>query len=186
MTTKTILLIEDDDNDAFFVQRAMKKTGMVNPIQVACDGQEAINYLQGVGKFAQREHFPLPGLILLDLKLPFVMGLDVLKWIRQQFDLSPIVIILSSSAEEKDVAMAYRLGANGYLVKQAEVGRLEIMVKAINDFWLMQNTPPPDATAEAAPRNPSNFHAQELAGYRRSSTNQSPSRIHSTGCRSDL
>src|SRR4029077_18910272 len=102
MTTKTILLIEDDDNDAFFVRRAMKKTGMINPIQVARDGQEAIDYLQGVGKFAQGEHFPLPGLILLDLKLPFVMGLDVLKWIRQQLDLSPIVIILSSSAEEKD------------------------------------------------------------------------------------
>src|SRR5437588_11531143 len=142
MNTYTILLVEDDENDAFFVRRAFDKTGVVNPLQVVRDGKEALNDLRGEGKFAQRDNFPLPGIILLDLKLPFVMGLDVLKWIRQQSDLAPIVVILTSSAEEKDIATAYRLGANAYLVKPTEMTRLDGMVKSINDFWLMQNTAP--------------------------------------------
>jgi DNA-binding response OmpR family regulator len=146
-TTTTILLVEDDENDVFFFQRALNKAGMNNPLQVARDGQEAIDYLRGGGKFAERAKFPLPGLILLDLKLPFVMGLDVLKWVRQQSDLSPIVVILSSSRQDEDVAAAYRLGANAYLVKAPDVNKLETMVRAIKDFWLMQNTPPPGSAA---------------------------------------
>ena len=82
----TILQVEDDPNDVFFLQHAMKKMGVANPIQVASDGQQAIDYLQGAGKFADRERFPLPCLVLLDLKLPHVMGLDVLKWIRELRD----------------------------------------------------------------------------------------------------
>src|SRR5579864_5000614 len=121
MITKPILLVEDDENDVFFFQRAMSKAGMTNPVQVAGDGQEAIDYLRGAGKFADRSKFPLPELILLDLKLPFVMGLDVLRWIREQSELVPIVIILSSSREEEDIAAAYKLGANAYLVKPVEV-----------------------------------------------------------------
>ena len=141
MITKPILLVEDDENDVFFFQRAMSKAGMTNPVQVAGDGQEAIDYLRGAGKFADRSKFPLPELILLDLKLPFVMGLDVLRWIREQSELVPIVIILSSSREEDDIAAAYKLGANAYLVKPVEVNKLGEMAKAINDFWLAQNTP---------------------------------------------
>src|SRR5690349_22248738 len=141
---KTILQVEDDPNDVFLFNHAVKKVGVTNPMQVAGDGQEAIDYLSGTGKFADRADFPLPGLILLDLKLPFVMGLDVLKWIRQTPELSPIVVILSSSSDETDIASAYRLGANAYLVKPAEVSKLEGMARSINDFWLMQNTPPPN------------------------------------------
>jgi two-component system response regulator len=152
MNTKTILMVEDDENDAFFVQRAFNKTGAVNPVQVVRDGQEAIDYLQGVGKFAQRDNFPLPGIILLDLKLPFVMGLEVLKWIRQQSDLSPIVVILTSSAQEQDIATAYRLGANAYLVKPGEMTCLDGMVRSINDFWLTQNTAPPTFRSERRPQ----------------------------------
>ncbi|HXI84522.1 MAG TPA: response regulator [Verrucomicrobiae bacterium] len=143
--TRTILLVEDDENDMFFLQRAMKNAGVPNPIQIASDGQQAIDYFQGTGKFANREEFPLPYLVLLDLKLPRVMGLDVLKWIRQQPEVAAIVIILSSSKEEADVATAYRLGANGYLVKPAEASQLNDMAKSIKDFWLSQNTPPPEA-----------------------------------------
>jgi DNA-binding response OmpR family regulator len=146
-TTTTILLVEADENDVFLFQRALNKPGMNNPLQVARDGQEAIDYLRGGGKFGERAKFPLPGLILLDLKLPFVRGLDVLKWVRQQSDLSPIVVILSSSRQDDDVAEAYRLGANAYLVKAADVNKLEGMVRAINDFWLMHNTPPPRSAA---------------------------------------
>src|SRR6185436_19524760 len=137
---KTILQVEDDPNDVFLLQRAMQKAGVMNPIQVATDGQEAIEYLQGAGKFADREQFPFPSLVLLDLKLPYVMGLDVLKWIRQESGLSLVVVLLTASAEEADIASAYRLGANGFLVKPSEAHKLVDIAKAIKDFWLTHNT----------------------------------------------
>ncbi len=141
--TRTILLVEDEENDVFFMQQAMQKAGVANPIQVATDGQEAIDYFKGTGKFANREEFPLPCLVLLDLKLPHVMGLDVLKWIRKQPLVTAVVVILSSSKEEADIATAYRLGANAYLVKPPDVSKLTDLVKSIKDFWLTQNTSPP-------------------------------------------
>jgi CheY-like chemotaxis protein len=169
MTTETILLVEDDENDAFFLERAIQKIGMLNPLQHARDGQEAINYLSGIGKFSQRADFPLPGLILLDLKLPFVMGLDVLKWIRENPELSPIVVILSSSADQTDLASAYRLGANAYLVKPSEAGKLEVMVRAINDFWLLQNTAPPNCMRRCDPDSMGNHRNRSFV------TNEAPS-----------
>src|SRR5438309_108541 len=104
---KIILQIEDDPNDVFILRHAMKKAGVVNPIQVVNDGQQAIDYLKGAGSFADRERFPLPSLVLLDLKLPYVMGLDVLKWIRQQPGAAPIVVVLTASGEDADIATAY-------------------------------------------------------------------------------
>ena len=139
---KTILQIEDDSNDVFFFQRAMEKAGVANPIQVARDGQEAIDYLQGVGKFADREQFPLPALILLDLKLPLVMGLDVLKWIRQEAGLTVPIVLLTASAQESDIAAAYCLGANGFLVKPSQSSVLVDIAKAIQNFWLTHNMLP--------------------------------------------
>ena len=138
-------MVEDGEDDVFFMRQAMKKAGVVNPIQVASDGQQAIDYFQGTGRFVNRVEFPLPYLVLLDLKLPHVMGLDVLKWIRQDSEAAAIVVILSSSKEEADIATAYRLGANGYLVKPLDVDKLDDMAKSIKDFWLTQNTPPPEA-----------------------------------------
>ena len=138
----TILQVEDDPNDVFLFRHAMKRAGLENPIQVASNGQEAIDYLQGAGKFADREKFPLPCLVLLDLKLPYVMGLDVLKWIRQQPGPALIVIMLTASGEDADIAAAYRLGANAFLTKPSESRKLEDMVKAIRDFWLTFNTLP--------------------------------------------
>jgi CheY-like chemotaxis protein len=163
MIAKPILLVEDDKNDVFFFQRAMDNAGMLIPLQVAQDGQEAIDYLKGAGKFADRSEYPLPALLLLDLKLPFVMGLDVLKWIRQQSDLPLIVLILSSSQYPGDIATAYRLGANGYLVKPPEVSKLQNLAKAINDFWLIQNTSPPDCMLDHRTKIPANPSAERLA-----------------------
>ena len=139
---RPILQVEDDPNDVFFLQHAMKKAGVANPVHVATDGQQAIDYLRGVGKFADRKKFPLPCLVLLDLKLPHVMGLDVLKWIRQESGLSLVVVLLTASAEEADIASAYRLGANGFLVKPSEAHKLVDIAKAVNDFWLTHNTLP--------------------------------------------
>src|SRR4026209_282034 len=120
-----ILQVDDDPNDVFLLQHAMKKAGVANPVQVATDGQQAIDYLKGTGKFADREKFPLPCLVLLDLKLPYVMGLDVLKWIRQQPGMVVVVIKLTASAEDADISTAYRLGANAFLTKPSEASKLE-------------------------------------------------------------
>jgi CheY-like chemotaxis protein len=148
---KTILQVEDDPNDVFLLKHAMKKVGVTNPTQIASDGQLAIDYLSGAGKFADREEFPLPGLVLLDLKLPYVMGLDVLRWIREQPNTAPVVIILTASAEEEDIATAYRLGANAFLTKPSEAGKLQEIVKAIKDFWLTHNTLPRQSVEQRAP-----------------------------------
>lgn len=147
---KTILQVEDDPNDVFLLQHATKMAGVTNPIQVATDGQQAIDYLKGVGKFANREKFPMPCLVLLDLKLPHVMGLNVLQWIRQQTGDALVVVVLTASREDADIAAAYRLGANGFLVKPTQASKLVEMVKAIKDFWLTHNTLPQEAHAEAA------------------------------------
>jgi two-component system response regulator len=137
-----ILLVEDDLNDVFFMQQAMRKAGIVNPVQVATDGQKAIHYLEGTGAFSDRDKFPLPCLVILDLKLPIVMGLDVLKWIRMRPELGVPVIILSASSNEADIEAAYRLGANAYLVKPNAVEKLVAIARSIKEFWLVHNTPP--------------------------------------------
>jgi len=139
---KTILQVEDDPNDVFLLKHAMEKMGVSNPIQIASDGQQAIDYLQGAGKFGDRAKFPLPCLILLDLKLPYVMGLDVLRWIRQQPGTPVVVLMLTASAEEEDLAAAYRLGANAFLTKPSEASQLQHMVRAIQQFWLTHNVVP--------------------------------------------
>ncbi len=158
---KTILQVDDDPNDIFLLQHALRKVGIANPIQVASDGQQAIDYLQGAGKFADRAKFPFPCLVLLDLKLPFIMGLDVLRWIRQQPGLPLTVIMLTASGSEADIVEAYRLGANAFLTKPSEAAKLEEMVRAMKDFWLTHNT---------LPREPLPAPARERAAWRVAST----------------
>jgi len=143
-------LVEDEEGDVFFMRQALKKATVLNPLQVVSDGQAAIDYFKGTGKFSNREEFPLPCLVLLDLKLPRVMGLNVLKWLREQPGVPTIVVIFTSSSEEVDIVTAYRLGANGYLVKPHDVSTLTDITKSIKDFWLTQNTPPPEAHAGMA------------------------------------
>jgi two-component system response regulator len=145
----TILQVDDDPNDVFLLRHAMKTAGVPNPIQVVNDGQEAIDYLRGTGKFANRGKFPFPCLVLLDLKLAYVMGLDVLQWIRRECPTPLVVIILTASAEDEDIATAYRLGANAFLTKPSEASKLEEMVRAIKDFWLTHNTLPHGSATES-------------------------------------
>ena len=126
------------------MKHAFQEIGLENPMQVAVDGREAINYLKGVGQYADRERFPLPCLVLLDLKLPRVMGLEVLKWIREQSELRTlIVIILSSSQLMPDIEWAYQLGANAYLVKPSTPPELRELATGIKLFWLKLNHAPP-------------------------------------------
>ena len=151
---RTILQVDDDPNDVFLLRHAMRKVGVANPIQIASDGQQAINYLQGAYEFADREKFPFPCLVLMDLKLPYVMGLDVLRWIRRQPGTVLTVVMLSASGSEADIAAAYQLGADGFLVKPSEASKLQDMVKAIKDFWLTHNRLPQESSPVLVPAQP--------------------------------
>jgi CheY-like chemotaxis protein len=141
--SKTILLVEDDRNDVFFLQFAFEEARVVNPLQVVTDGQQAVDYLAGRGAYADRGRFPFPGLVLLDLKLPVRMGLDVLRWIRQQAELQTLlVVVLTSSCEPCDIAEAYRLGARSYLIKPITVADRLVLAKAIKRYWIDLNRSP--------------------------------------------
>jgi DNA-binding response OmpR family regulator len=134
--TETILLVEDSEDDVFFMDRAMKSAGFKSKLQVAKDGQVALDYLGGSGAYANRELHPLPSLVLLDLKLPRVLGLDVLKWIRSQADLQTVpVVVLTSSGERSDLERAYRLGANAFMVKPSDADELVGLTKCLGEYW---------------------------------------------------
>ena len=139
----TILLVEDNATDALMVQRAFKKAHLVNPIQVVDDGDKAVAYLGGAGIYADREKYPLPVLLLLDLKLPRRSGLEVLEWLRQQPGLRRLpVVVLTSSKEGTDVNRAYDLGANSYLVKPVDFDPLLEMVRTLGMYWVVMNEKP--------------------------------------------
>jgi len=140
MINPPILYAEDDENDAFLANRAFEKAEILNPLVVVSDGKAAIEYLAGTGQYANRTEYPLPCLILLDLKLPRVSGLEVLKWIRSQPSVCTLpVLILTSSNQDGDVHRAYILGANGYLMKPSKTDEMLVMAKGIRDFWLILN-----------------------------------------------
>lgn len=148
-----LLLVEDDPNDRFFFTRAAKKAGVVPEVQAVADGQAAIDYLAGTGEFGDRKKHPLPGLVVLDLKLPRATGFEVLEFVRRNPETrSLIVVILTSSESEADIARAYALGANGYLVKPSDADKLVGTLAAVKDFWLIHNRPPPHPAAAPAAR----------------------------------
>lgn len=135
-----ILLVEDSADDVILMRRAFRKLGIENPLDVAEDGEAAIAFLQRIIAEHVNDHASLPGLILLDLKLPRLSGLEVLEWIRAQpaFRRSPVVV-LTSSREAPDVARAYDLGANSYLIKPVEFQSFLDLVRTLNLYWLVLN-----------------------------------------------
>lgn len=138
-----ILLVEDDSNDILFIKRAFSQVNVTNPIQIVKDGDAAIDYLSGEGDYADRDRYPLPALILLDLKLPRRSGIEILEWIRQQPGLKRIpVVVLTSSRESIDVNRSYDLGVNSYLVKPVKFNALATMIAAVDHYWLGMNEHP--------------------------------------------
>ncbi len=132
-----ILVAEDDPTDAFFFQRAFGRAGLPATLHFVRDGQKVLDYLQGEGQFADRTSYPMPQLLLLDLKMPRLDGFDVLKWVRKQPGLSGLpVVIFSSSEEPKHVARAYGMGANSYLVKPHSMAELTALVGQFKRSWL--------------------------------------------------
>jgi len=143
-TPKPVLQVEDEEHDVIFMQLAFEQAAVSHPLAVVSDGQEAIAYLQGEGKFSNRQAYPLPALVLLDLKLPRVPSLEVLQWIRAQPALGSVpVLIISSSDQDADVEAAYRLGADAYIVKPAAPAELLRIVRRIKKYWLEMAGPPP-------------------------------------------
>jgi CheY-like chemotaxis protein len=139
-----ILMVEDSADDVALVRRAFKKGGIEVPLAVAGDGDQAVAWLAGEGEYADRDRFPLPRLVLLDLKLPRRSGLEVLEWIREQEALAGlVVVILSHSREPTDLRRAYALGTNSFLVKPAEFDQLVDLVKALDLYWVRLNETPP-------------------------------------------
>jgi len=138
-----ILLAEDREDDIYLVRRAFQKGGIINPLFVVRDGEEAVAYLQGRGRYFNREEFPLPALLLLDLKMPKMDGFEVLKWIRQQSGFSSLrVVVLTSSDAIRDVNVAYHLGANSFLVKPMDFENVVELGKVIQDYWLHKSKTP--------------------------------------------
>ncbi len=137
------LLIDDDSNDQVLIRRSFQKAPTMPQLVVAKDGDEALSYLSGIGDFSDRERFPLPCVILLDLKLPQRSGLEVLAWVRKHAPLRQVpVIILTSSYQEEDIRSAYDLGANSYLVKPVDLGDLEAMMARVAEYWTSLNHMP--------------------------------------------
>ena len=138
-----ILLVEDDSNDVLLIRRAFAKAAISNPVHTVEDGDAAVAYLAGEGTYADRGDHPLPGVVLLDLKLPRRSGLEVLAWVRQVPGLRRLpIVVLTSSRESSDVNRAYDLGANSYLVKPVAFDTLTDLVRILQGYWVGWNEKP--------------------------------------------
>jgi two-component system response regulator len=144
MSSRPILLVEDNPDDEALTLRALRKANVSNEVVVARDGVEALDYLLSTGRHAEAAARPTPQVILLDLKLPKVDGLEVLRRLRadERTRLLPVVI-LTSSNEEQDLIEGYRLGANSYVRKPVDFGHFADAVRQLGLYWLIVNQPPP-------------------------------------------
>ena len=140
---RCVLVAEDDENDSFFLQRAFTKAEVKNPLYFVHDGQQAIEYLSGEGKYSDRQHYPLPCLMMLDLKMPHRTGMEVLLWMQNQKQLQSIpVIVFSSSLDPVEMETAYQRGASAFVSKPYNSHERIELIKTIRAFWLTFNQLP--------------------------------------------
>jgi CheY-like chemotaxis protein len=131
-----ILVAEDSEDYALILQSAMTSLGWKNPIRIVHDGKEVIEYLSGEGKYSDREAWPFPSVMFLDIKMPQTDGFDVLRWMRDHPKCSVLpTMMFSTSDDERDVQLAYDLGANAYFVKPALVSELKGILQTAHEFW---------------------------------------------------
>ncbi len=144
MNKKTVLLVEDNPDDEALTLRAFDRNNLMNEIVVVRDGAEALDYLFGTGDYAERDTSVMPAIVLLDLKLPKIDGLEVLKRLRsdERTRLLPIVI-LTSSKEDSDLVESYNRGANSYIRKPVDFNQFVEAVRQLELYWLLLNEPPP-------------------------------------------
>jgi CheY-like chemotaxis protein len=139
----TILLVEDNADHAELVKRNLEDSQVANRLHHVEDGETALDYLFGRGAYADRERFPRPHLVLLDLRLPRVDGLEVLKQIKSDPHLHTIpVVVLTTSDAERDMALAYEHNANSYLTKPVDFGRFTVLLRDLGFYWLAWNKRP--------------------------------------------
>lgn len=150
LSKATILLAEDEANDIFFMERCFEKARLLNPLRIVNDGEQAMAYLAGEGKYGDRNKFPFPILLLLDLRMPRKSGFEVLEWLCAQEGLRRLTtVVLTSSKEGPDVNRAYDLGANSYLVKPPQPEALTEMFQRLNSYWVALNVLPDCQTGSA-------------------------------------
>ena len=150
-----ILVAEDDEDYVLLIKQVFAKAHIPNPIHVVWNGEEAIAYLKGEGKYSNRDEYPLPDIFLLDLKMPRINGFEVLKWVREQPNLAGLrILVLTSSDQIRDVNEAYQLGANSFLVKPMDFEDFTHLSRLLADFWFKASRtpesfrPPRDAEKE--------------------------------------
>ncbi len=144
MASLSILLVEDNPDDEVLTVRELQKQHIVNEIITVRDGVEALDYLFGTGQYVRRDLRDVPTVVLLDLKLPKVDGLEVLRRIRADARTKHIpVVVLTSSDDQRDVAESYRLGANSYVCKPVNYNQFQEAVRNVHFYWLELNVPPP-------------------------------------------
>ena len=150
-----ILLAEDEENDVFLMRRAFVRAEIPNPLVVVRNGRETIDYFSGAGAYSDRKQFPLPGLVLLDLKMPAMGGFDVLQWLRArpEFDLLPVVV-LTSSMLQLDVEKSRQIGVHDYRVKPHQFEDLVRMLKDVRSCWLDERFNRYCATSRPPPQLP--------------------------------
>ena len=145
----TILVVDDDENDRLLIERALRAAGVVSPIYLASDGAEAIAYMMGEGKFAQREKYAYPTFVMTDLKMPQVDGFGVLEFLRSNPEWAIIpTVVFTSSQDRDDIKKAYMLGASSYHVKPHEPAALRQFVATLNAYWLTCEVPEVDSTGK--------------------------------------
>lgn len=138
-----ILLVEDDPNDVLLISRAFAKAGLKENLKIVNDGEQAMDYLSGRGVYATRRQYPLPFMVLLDLKMPGANGFEVLQWVRSNADLKRLlIVVLTSSNHQDDIDRAYDLGANSYLVKPVEFEQMVSMIQRFEMYWSEINRSP--------------------------------------------
>jgi CheY-like chemotaxis protein len=143
--TDTLLIVEDEPDDVEFLQRAFLKAGATNPVQVVGNGEQAIAYLKGDGRYADRAQHPFPRVIITDLKMPQMDGLQLLEWVHlnPRFRVVPTIVLTSSTAQA-DVNAAYRYGAAAYIVKPVEFRELQRIAQVLVEYWRLARMPDPE------------------------------------------
>lgn len=137
MNHGTILIVDDSEDDIFFIRRSLQRAGITNPVHVAESGEQCMNYLKGNGCYADRMKYPMPRLTFMDIKMPGTTGLEVLSGIRNDDALKHLVVVmLTTSGHSRDIARAAALGANSYLVKPTDTEDFERLFKKAVDYWL--------------------------------------------------
>jgi CheY-like chemotaxis protein len=150
----TILVVEDDTNDQFLIERALRAAGVTSPIHVASNGAEAIAYMMGEGKFAEREKYAYPTFVMTDLKMPGVDGFGVLEFLRGNPEWAIIpTVVFTASWDRDDIKKAYMLGASSYHVKPQDPAALNKFVATLNAYWVTCEVPEVDSTGKQLPTN---------------------------------